>query len=197
MQSLNKNLKQIKIKQQMKKSILFLALVSVMGAAIAQKKTTTSATVSFDATTKLDALPKGENKTVIASLDTKKGIVAFESVVKSFSFANPKMQEHFNSATWLDSDKFPKATFKGTITNLADVKFATDGTYKANVSGDLTIHGVTKPVTTTATIVVSGKTVTTTSDFTIALADYGVNGPAIGAGKVATDPKITVVAEFK
>jgi polyisoprenoid-binding protein YceI len=182
----------------MKKSILFLALVSVMGTSIAQKKkTTTSATISFDATTKLDALPKGENKTVVASLDTKKGTIAFESVVKSFSFANPKMQEHFNGAMWMDSDKFPKATFKGTITNLADVKFATDGTYKANVTGDLTIHGVTKPVTTTATIVVSGKTVTTTSDFSIALADYGVNGPAIGAGKVATDPKITVVAEFK
>ena len=181
----------------MKKSILFLALVSVMGASYAQKKTTTSATISFDATTKLDALPKGDNKTVVASLDTKKGTVAFESVVKSFSFANPKMQEHFNSGMWMDSDKFPKATFKGTITNLADVKFATDGTYKANVTGDLTIHGVTKPVTTTATVVVSGKTVTTTSDFTVALADYGVNGPAIGAGKVATDPKITVVAEFK
>lgn len=181
----------------MKKTILFLTLASVMGTAIAQKKTTTSATISFDATTKLDALPKGDNKTVVASLDTKKGTVAFESVVKSFSFSNPKMQEHFNGAMWMDSDKFPKATFKGKITNLSDIKFATDGTYTANVSGDLTIHGVTKPVTTTATVVVSGKTVTTTSDFTIALADYGVNGPAIGAGKVATDPKITVVAEFK
>ncbi|MGG9963765.1 YceI family protein [Ferruginibacter sp. SUN106] len=182
----------------MKKSILFLALVSVLGTTIAQKKkTTTSATISFDATTKLDALPKGDNKTVVASLDTKSGAVAFESVVKSFSFSNPKMQEHFNSPMWMDSDKFPKATFKGKITNVADVKFTTDGTYSATVTGDLTIHGVTKPVSTTASVVVSGKTVTTTSNFVIALADYGVNGAAIGAGKVSTDPKITVVAEFK
>jgi polyisoprenoid-binding protein YceI len=97
----------------------------------------------------------------------------------------------------MDSDKFPKATFKGKITNLAAINLKADGTYSADVSGDLTMHGVTKPVSTKASFVVSGKTITTTSDFTVALADYGVNGPAIGAGKVATEPKISVVAEFK
>lgn len=182
----------------MKKSIVLFALVGLTTLTFAQKKkTTTSATINFDATTKLDALPKAENKTVIASLNTKSGDVAFESVIKSFTFGNPKMQEHFNGAGWMDSDKFPKATFKGKITNLYAINFKTDGTYSATINGDLTLHGVTKPVNTTASIVVSGKNVTTTSNFTIALADYAVNGPAIGAGKVATDPKITVVAEFK
>jgi polyisoprenoid-binding protein YceI len=182
----------------MKKSFFLIALVGLTTFSFAQKKkTTTSATVSFDATTKLDALPKAANKTAVASLDTKTGAVAFEVIVKSFSFDNPKMQEHFNSEGWMNSDKFTTATFKGTITNLAAVKFNADGTYTANVTGDLTLHGVTKPVTTTATIVVSGKTVNSTSEFTVKLADYGVNGAAIGAGKVATEPKITVVAEFK
>jgi polyisoprenoid-binding protein YceI len=182
----------------MKKTILLFALVAVVGASFAQKKrTTTSATIKFDATTSLDALPKAENKTVVASLNTKTGDVAFESIVKSFSFSNPKIQEHFNTAGWMDSDKFPKATFKGKITNLAAVNFKADGTYSATVEGNLTMHGITKPVTTTASIVVNGKAITTSSDFTVALADYGVNGPAIGAGKVATDPKISVMADFK
>jgi len=181
----------------MKKTILLFAMTTLVAASFAQKKTTSSATVNFDATTKLDALPKAENKTAVASLDTKSGGVGFEVTVKSFSFANPKIQEHFNSAGWMDSDKFPSATFKGKITNLADVKFTTDGTYSANVTGDLTLHGVTKPVTTTATVVVSGKTITTSSEFNIKVADYGVTGAAIGAGKVSTDPKITVNAEFK
>ena len=181
----------------MKKTILFFALVAVTGASFAQKKTTTSATVSFDATTKLDALPKAENKTVVASLNTKTGAVAFESTIKNFSFSNPKIQEHFNTTGWLDSDKFPTATFKGNLTNLSAINFKADGTYSADVSGDLTLHGVTKPVTSKASVVVSGKTITTTSEFTIALADYDVKGAAIGAGKVSTDPKISVVAEFK
>jgi polyisoprenoid-binding protein YceI len=181
----------------MKKSILLFALAGLTTLSFAQKKKTTSATVNFDATTKLDALPKAENKTAVASLDTKTGAVAFEVVVKSFTFGNPKIQEHFNTAGWMDSDKFPTATFKGTITNLSAVNFNADGTYSADVTGDLTMHGVTKPVTTKASVVVSGKTITTTSDFTVALADYDVKGAAIGAGKVATDPKISVVAEFK
>ena len=182
----------------MKKSILFLSLVVLAGASFAQKKkVTTSATISFDATTKLDALPKGDNKTVVASLDTKTGAVAFESVIKSFSFANPKMQEHFNSPMWMDSDKFPSATFKGKITNLDAVNFKADGTYSATVAGDLTLHGVTKPVTSTASVLVKAGVISTTSDFVLKLADYGVNGAAIGAGKVSTDPKVTVVAEFK
>ena len=182
----------------MKKSILFFALVGLTALSFGQKKrTTTSATINFDATTSLDNLPKAENKTTVASLNTKNGDVAFEAIVKNFTFGNPKIQEHFNSAGWMDSDKFPKAIFKGKITNVAAVNFKADGTYSATVTGNLTMHGVTKPVTTTASVVVSGKMVTTTSDFSVKVADYGINGPAIGAGKVSTDPKISVVAEFK
>ncbi|WP_462222631.1 YceI family protein [Ferruginibacter sp.] len=182
----------------MKKTIIFLSLVAFTAVSFSQKKrTTTSATINFDATTTLDALPKAENKTAVASLNTKSGEIAFEAIVKSFSFSNPKMQEHFNGAMWMDSDKFAKATFKGKITNLSKVNFKTDGTYRATVEGNLTMHGVTKPVTTTASVVVSGKTITTTSDFSVKVADYGINGPAIGAGKVSTDPKISVVAAFK
>jgi len=180
----------------MKKTILSLALVLATGLLFAQKKTTTSATISFDATTSLDALPKAENKTVIASLDTKSGTVAFEATVKSFTFSNPKIQEHFNSAGWMDSDQFAAATFKGSIVNLKDVKFNKDGTYAVTVAGDLTIHGITKPVEAKGNITVAGKSVKATSDFKIKLEDYKVSGGAIAAGKVSKEPTISVIAEF-
>lgn len=182
----------------MKKSIILFAMVGLTTLAFAQKKqTTTSATIIFDATTSLDKLPKADNKTVVASLDTKTGNLAFESVIKSFTFSNPKMQEHFNGDKWMDSDKFATATFNGKITNLSSVNFKKDGTYNANVTGDLSLHGITKPVTTVASIIVLGKTISTTTNFSVKLADYGVNGGAIAAGKVATEPKISVIADFK
>ena len=182
----------------MKKSIILFAMVGLTSMAIAQKKqTTTSATINFDATTTLDPLPKAENKTVIASIDTKTGNVAFESVIKSFTFANPRMQEHFNGDKWMDSDKFPTATFTGKIGDINEVNFKKDGTYNVAVMGDLTLHGITKPVTTKAVITVAGKLISTKTDFSIALADYGVNGGAIAAGKVSTNPKISVIADFK
>jgi polyisoprenoid-binding protein YceI len=183
--------------KKMKKTHLVIALMLIVSAGFSQKKTTTSATVAFDATTALDALPKAENKTVVAALDTKAGSVQFEATVKGFAFGNPKIQEHFNSAGWMNSDEFPKATFSGTITNLADIKFKKTGTYTANVEGDLTIHGKTQKVNTTATIVVAGKKINTTTTFSVKLADYAVDGPAVGAGKVSAEPKITVKADFK
>ena len=182
----------------MKKSIILFAMIGLTTFAFAQKKqTTTSAIIIFDATTSLDKLPKADNKTVIASLDTKTGNVAFESVIKSFTFSNPKMQEHFNGDKWMDSDKFATATFSGKITNLTAVNFKKDGTYNANITGDLSLHGVTKPITTVATIIVLGKTISTTTNFSVKLADFGVNGGAIAAGKVATEPTISVTADFK
>lgn len=181
----------------MKKSILFIALVSATGFLFAQKKTTTSATINFDATTSLDALPKAENKTVIAAIDPQKGTIAFEVAMKNFTFGNPRMQEHFNGPKWLDSEKFPTADFKGTITNLAAVNFTKDGTYDAEVAGDLTIHGVTKPVKTTGKIIVNGKAVTANTEFTIKLEDYAIDGPQVAAGKISKDPKISVSAEMQ
>lgn len=182
----------------MKKSIILFAMIGLTATAFAQKKkTTTSATIIFDATTSLDKLPKADNKTVIASLDTKTGNVAFESVIKGFTFSNPKMQEHFNGDKWMDSDKFATATFTGKLGDIKGVNFKKDGIYNVAVTGDLTLHGVTKPVSTKAVITVAGKLISTTTDFTIALADYGVNGSSIAAGKVATNPKISVIAEFK
>ncbi len=180
----------------MKKTILSLAMLLATGLLFAQKKTTTSAIINFDATTSLDKLPKAENKTVIASLDTKTGKLAFEAAVKSFTFSNPKIQEHFNTPGWMDSEKFPTASFAGTISNLKDVKLNKDGVYDVTAKGDLTIHGVTKPVETKGTLTVAGKSIKLMGDFNIKLEDYSVSGAAIGAGKVSKEPNITVVAEF-
>ncbi len=178
----------------MKKTIVLLAFACSGLALFAQKKTTTSGTVSFDATTSLDALPKAENKTVIAAIDTKAGTVMFEALVKSFGFSNPMMQEHFNSPKWFDSEKNPKASFTGTITNPADVNFAKDGTYKANVAGTLTLKGITNDVNTDATIEVKGKMLSTSATFKIKLEDYKISN---ANGKLAGEPTIIVLAEFK
>jgi polyisoprenoid-binding protein YceI len=162
----------------------------------AQKKTSTSATIAFDASTAIDDLPKAENKTAIAAIDPARNTVQFEAAIKNFAFSNPKIQEHFNTKNWLNSDEFPKATFSGIITNPGAVDFKKDGTYNVNVEGDMTIRGTTQKVTTPATIVVAGKTIKADAAFNIKLADFGVEGQPITAGKVSREPKITVSAEL-
>ncbi|MEZ2417207.1 YceI family protein [Luteibacter sp. RCC_6_2] len=52
----------------------------------------------------------------------------------------PKLDEHLKSADFLDAAKYPSVTFKST-------KVVPAGKGKLKVTGDLTVHGVTKPVT--------------------------------------------------
>jgi polyisoprenoid-binding protein YceI len=180
----------------MKKTILFLAFIAASGLLFAQKKTTTSATVSFDATTPKDAGPKADNKTVIGSIDTRTGDVAFEAAVKNFSFSSPKMQEHFNGANWMNSDQFPKFTFTGKIEKVNKIKFTKDGIYKAKANGELTVKGIAQKTKVEGTITVTGGKINVMTNFTIKLADYNITGQPIEAGKVSREPKISVSAEF-
>jgi polyisoprenoid-binding protein YceI len=57
----------------------------------------------------------------------------------SIDFGHDKMNEHARSAEMFDVAKFPTATYKGKFS-----KFK--GTVPTEVSGDLTLHGVTHPV---------------------------------------------------
>ncbi len=180
----------------MKRLILLFVVAFTSMLTFAQKKTSTSAIIAFDASTSIDDLPKAENKTGIAAIDPAKNTVQFEVSIKNFAFSNPRIQDHFNQKSWLNSDEFPKATFNGVITNPSAINFKSDGTYNVNVEGDLTIKGKTQKVTTPATIVVSGKTLKALAVFSIKLADFGVEGQPITAGKVSGEPKISVSAEL-
>jgi polyisoprenoid-binding protein YceI len=181
----------------MKKTILFLAFIAATGAIFAQKKTTTSAAISFDATTEKDPLPKAENKTVIGSIDTRTGDVAFEAAVKNFSFSNPKMQEHFNGANWMNSDQFPKFTFTGQIEKVAKIKFTKNGSYKVKVTGFLTIKSVSKRTTVDGTVTVVNGKIEVAANFSVKLADYGITGGRpVEEGKVSREPKVTLAAGF-
>jgi len=181
----------------MKKAILILILTISTGILFAQKKTTTSATISFDASTSLDNMPKASNKTAIGAIDTKTGSVVFEANVKNFTFGNPTMQGHFNGEKWLNSDAHPNFTFKGNIVDPSSVDFTKDGTYKTEVEGVIGIKGKEKNMKIPGTIVVNGGTLSVSANFSVAVADFGITGVPIDAGKVSKQPKITVSAELK
>jgi polyisoprenoid-binding protein YceI len=178
-------------------TLLFILTALTSVSVLAQLKKTNSATVSFDASTSLDNLPKAENKTVYAEIDVKTGDLAFEATVKNFAFTNPGMQNHFNNKGWLNSDEFPLFTFSGKIADLSKINFAKNGSYSVTVSGDLVIKNISKPVTTDATIIIKDGALSATSSFSIKLSEYNITNVSIDAGKVAKEPRITVSAELK
>ena len=69
---------------------------------------------------------EAHNRSVTCVLDTKTGNLQFSVPIKGFEFEKALMQEHFNE-NYAESDKFPKSTFKGTITDISTVNLQKDG----------------------------------------------------------------------
>src|ERR1041384_186300 len=99
------------------------------------KFSTKSGKISFFSSTSMEDI-SAINKSVVTLLDTKTGDVQFAALMKGFEFKKALMQEHFNS-DYVESSKFPKAEFKGQVTNNSDIKYTTNGSYSAKVKGKL------------------------------------------------------------
>ncbi len=102
--------------------LFLLALITFSLSAQSQKYLTKTGKVVFTSKTPLEMI-EGTNKSVASLLDSKSGGVDFIIQIKSFVFDRQLLQEHFNE-NYMESDKIPKATFKGTITNLGEINFA-------------------------------------------------------------------------
>ena len=134
---------------------------------------------------------EAKNKTVAAVLDIKTGALQFSVLMKSFEFEKALMQEHFNE-NYVESDKFPKADFKGSVTNNSSVNYSKDGTYNTIVKGKLTIHGVTREVEAPGTIKIEGGKIDASSVFNVLLSDFNVSIPSVVKDKISNSIKINV-----
>jgi polyisoprenoid-binding protein YceI len=85
---------------------------------------------------------KKTSGTVQIDTAAKTGTVDVVIDTATIDFAHDKLNEHVSSPEMLDVAKFPTAEYKGKF-----VEFA-NGAPKT-ISGNLTLHGVTKPVTLT------------------------------------------------
>jgi len=150
--------------------------------------------VSFHAGTSLEDID-ADNGEVTSILNKKTGEIAFNVLIKSFHFRRALMEEHFNE-NYMESDKFPKATFSGRITNLPSSTLIKEGTYKINVEGDLTIHGITQKVSAPGTLVVSADRVAANSTFKVRIEDYKISIPGLVADKIAKEAEINIDCKY-
>ncbi|MHA4845688.1 YceI family protein [Flavitalea antarctica] len=156
---------------------------------------TKTGTISFFASTDLENV-EATNKIVTAVLDIKSGAIQFSAPMKAFEFRKGLMQEHFNE-NYVESDKYPNSTFKGKITNNADINYTKPGSYDANVEGDLTIHGVTKPISTKAKMKISEKNIEAQTTFNLLVADYKISIPSLVADKISKTVRTDVMIRLE
>jgi polyisoprenoid-binding protein YceI len=138
------------------------------------------------------------NNTVTGLINSTSGEIAISVPVQGFQFEKSLMQEHFNQPNFMDSKQFPKIALKGKIFNLPAINFTKDGSYDSEVSGELTIKGVTKPVTEKAHITIKNGQVTVQCKFVVKdISSFGVGKPS-GKKKdnVANDIEVNYTAQY-
>lgn len=82
-----------------------------------------------------------------------------------------KLTKHLKSPDFFDVEKFPTATFRST-----EIKQEGNGHI---ITGDLTLHGVTKRISFPATVTATDEEVTAASEFSINRKDFGITYPGM------------------
>jgi hypothetical protein len=186
----------IQKQNSMKQLIITAGVLFMSVAAFSQDRIfTRSGKISFYSKTPLEDI-EAHNKAAISVLDKTTGQMEFSVLLKGFEFQKALMQEHFNEK-YVESDKYPKATFKGKVNDISKVNFGKDGKYPVAVSGKLTLHGETKDVNANGTITVQGNAVSGNSEFVLTVADYKIVIPGLMADKIAKTVKVTVTCNYE
>lgn len=151
--------------------------------------------VSFFSSTPLEDI-KAQNNQVISILNTATGDIQFSLLNNAFHFKKALMEEHFND-DYIESAKYPKSTFKGTISNLKDINWSRDGVYPVSVSGNLSIHGVTRAVTVPGKLTVKAGKISASSVFRIRLKEYNIKAEASVKNNIAETIELTINCSYE
>lgn len=174
--------------------ILIISGISGQYATCQDKYITKNGFAKFFSTAPLEDI-EAENNNVQSIIDFEEKNVVINIPIKSFDFKKSLMQEHFNE-NYLESDKFPRATFKGKFSSSEDIEVGKSGVHNVTVTGDLTIHGVTKPMSIKGTIEFDKKGVVAKTKFDIQVADFDIEIPKLLFRNIAEKVEVTIEINY-
>lgn len=126
-------------------------------------------------------------------LNAATGDFAIKDSQNAFTFKSVFMQEHYNE-NYVESEKFPYATFTGKITETVD--YTKNGSYPVHMAGKLDMHGVTVPRTIEGTLTVKDGRLILDSKFNVKVADHNIKVPSLYVEKIAESVQVTFHAEM-
>jgi len=174
--------------------ILLIAATLYSQSGSGVKYFTRNASASFFSEAPLEKIEASTNS-ASSVIDMATGNVEVAVLIKSFNFKKALMQEHFNE-NYLESNKFPKAVFKGTMPEFKTINLTTDGKYTTLLKGAITIHGVTKPLETKVLIRSEGGKIFAETEFELIVADFNISIPSVVRDNVAKMVMVKLKAEF-
>ena len=134
---------------------------------------------------------KAINTHAISVINTGNNELVVRIPVAQFQFRNKLMQQHFNE-NYMESEKYPHATFKGSINETID--FNKPGVYDVSATGILNIHGINNTRTFIGKMTVNDKGLLLVTNFDVILTDHKIAIPRLVFNKIAE--KIAVSASI-
>jgi len=178
----------------MKSLKIIFTLILFVQLGQAQKYFSKNAVLKFHSDSPMEKI-EAVNSTASTVIDVASGKIEFAALNNSFVFEKALMQDHFNE-NYMESTKFPKTVFKGTIQDHAKLSLTVAGTYKVMIQGDLIMHGVTKTISVPAEFLVDAKGVHATAKFSVKCSDFDIKIPAVVKNNVSNEVDITVKVDY-
>lgn len=173
--------------------LLLMALLGWLAAAPAPAPSrffTRTGTIRFFSATPLEDIA-ATNQHVAAAVDVASGQLAFTVPMQEFQFAKKLMQTHFNE-TYVESEKYPRASFAGRLVGFEPAVLAAAGPQPAVAEGELTMHGVRRHLRVPGTLEKQGNRLLVNAKFAVATADYNIEIPLLVRGHIAKTVDVTV-----
>ena len=174
----------------MQKLLLTFILMTVTIAFGQSKYMTKSGSMSFEASQPTFEPIEATHSAVSALLNAETGEVAVLALIRGFRFPLALMEEHFNE-NYIESHQYPKTSFKGIITDF-DKNTLSDQPQTVELNGELSMHGVTKPITISATINQTDEHITLESSFSVKTSDFGIEIPSLVRKQINENVQIEV-----
>lgn len=150
-------------------------------------------TLIFEASEKSMEEVKASNGSTTAIFNAETGEIAALALMRGFRFKNSLMEEHFNE-NYVESDKYPKATFNGVVVGPGPDGFSLQSK-EVQVRGTLELHGKTKEIQTPLQMGRIGDTITLAGTFKVVPSDFDIDIPKIVRNKIARE--VFVHIDFK
>jgi len=170
------------------KALIIVLLLGCCNFSVAQTFKSTKSVTTFFSSAPLEDI-KATNDKGTSLFNGETGAIAFIIPIKGFQFSKSLMQQHFNES-YLESDKFPRATFKGKVTGYDLDK---TGTQEAVADGAITIHGVTRNVKIKGQLTRESTGLKMEAKFPIKVADYAIDIPKVVFYNIAEEVEVSVL----
>ena len=180
-------LAEIKLMQKLLLPFLLLAVTITFGQS---KYMTKSGSMSFEASQPSFEPIEATHSAVSALLNADTGELAVLALVRGFRFPLALMEEHFNE-NYIESHQYPKTSFKGSILKF-DSNALSNQPRTVQLTGELSMHGVTKLISVSATITKSDEQITLTSSFSVKTSDFGIKIPSLVRKQIDENVQVEV-----